>query len=334
MSNGTAVPIADLPSTAPNGQLVLAGGETQESETELSEVKPEEEEAARREASAIVEHYQIDSTLRDESISQEDDEMLQMQMQLGEVQENNLKRRIEHKRRRELRSESLSGNSFNLSRELSMEMDRDRAAKYMEAKERNKVLENEISLYQSRAEADKVESYRKARIEIEAEAEEFKAQLLNRFYTEVETKVDAAKKEAEIEESKRIRILRSEATKDAIRVFDEYRGEMHGLKEEHARALKTKTSEYEQMKNSLKGAERHREEIHCTQVAELRQCLAEACMNIEQKDYQMAQIVHGNSLMENHIALLLAKGTLLCRAKQSHPKSILKLNYSGNNSKC
>ena len=88
--------------------------------------------------------YSINSSI-DLEIVHEDDDMLEMQIRLGEVQENNLKRLIEHKRRRMAQSSSQSHSSiqapaFDLSRELSMEIERDRSSKTQALKIENQKL--------------------------------------------------------------------------------------------------------------------------------------------------------------------------------------------------
>ena len=96
--------------------------------------------------------YSINSSV-DGEIAIEDDETLEMQIQLGDVQERNLKRKIEHKRRKANASSSHDA-SFDLSRELSMEIDRDHAAKYREVLAKCKNLENELALVKSRAQLE------------------------------------------------------------------------------------------------------------------------------------------------------------------------------------
>ena len=95
----------------------------------------------------VVSQYLIHShsTHEDGDPALEDDEMLELQINLGEVKEKNLMRKIEHKRRRANQSASSDG-GFNLARELEAEIDKEMAKRLEEEKKRNKVLENELAM--------------------------------------------------------------------------------------------------------------------------------------------------------------------------------------------
>ena len=77
----------------PQSQIVPCSQPSPGGETQLDS-SPEA-----REERALTQHVLIHS-IEAENIPIEDDEMLEMQIQLGEVQERTLKRKIEHKRRK------------------------------------------------------------------------------------------------------------------------------------------------------------------------------------------------------------------------------------------
>jgi hypothetical protein len=82
----------------------------------------------------VVPQYQIHSMKSEaEDPALEDDEMLELQINLGEVQERNLMRKIEHKRRRANQTVSSDG-GFNLTRELEAEIDKELARRLEEEK--------------------------------------------------------------------------------------------------------------------------------------------------------------------------------------------------------
>ena len=79
------VPLADLASSPPAADPLP-----------LADVSPGEMPTVRKDqlVATRTEHYNMDS-ISDDQIAIEDDEMLSMQIQLGEVPERNLRRRIE-----------------------------------------------------------------------------------------------------------------------------------------------------------------------------------------------------------------------------------------------
>ena len=80
--------------------------------------------------------------LTDLDMSGEDDMELQMQIELGELQAATLKRKIETKRRKRANaSQSRSSTPFNLSAELSMQMEVDKSIQLANAKARITELE-------------------------------------------------------------------------------------------------------------------------------------------------------------------------------------------------
>ena len=101
------------------------------------------------------EHFDIHTTgspIHDENHEQEDDEMLDMQLQLGLLQERNLKRKIEVMRRKANSGcETSSDRGFDLSRELSREIERARSAKSTSLIDKNRELEQQVELWKTEA---------------------------------------------------------------------------------------------------------------------------------------------------------------------------------------
>ena len=106
--------------SVPSSELIpLTSGETHDQA--LSPIRAERQ--------AIPDQYNI-YTDTGIDLALEDDEMLELQINLGDVQERNLKRKIEHKRRKAQASSFASSSGFNLTAELSMEMDREMARRH------------------------------------------------------------------------------------------------------------------------------------------------------------------------------------------------------------
>jgi len=119
-------------------------------------------------------------------MANEDDEMLEMRLQLDDIKAKKLRRRMELKRRRANVSTSISSSSaFSLSRELSMQIDRDRAQQLDEVKAHNESLQNELNHLRLNYDDAKTSIAERLRNEMHEELEIFKqsmrAQLVNEF---------------------------------------------------------------------------------------------------------------------------------------------------------
>jgi hypothetical protein len=137
---------------AMHGISQRAGRQTNVSSQDLSQWAERQQHALQygptRAGRHVVQQYQIHSMKSEaEDPALEDDEMLELQINLGEVQERNLMRKIEHKRRRANQTVSSDG-GFNLTRELEAEIDKELARRLEEEKQKNKVLENELAMVQ------------------------------------------------------------------------------------------------------------------------------------------------------------------------------------------
>ena len=172
-------------------------------------------------------HYSIHTTL-DKDISIEDDEMLEMQIQLGEVQERNLKRKIEHKRRKA--EASLSSEGFDLSRELSMEIDRDLAKKHRDMQAHCKNLENELAFLKTRTDTQVKNHVEAVQREAKAELQMLVAQHADRLKTEYEAR--ATQEEMQMAEQLHAQY------KHELEVIQDNKVQMtKSLKDEHEREL-------------------------------------------------------------------------------------------------
>ena len=96
----------------------------------------------------------------------EDDEMLELNMQLGEVQERNLKRKIEHRKRQTMNSSRGSG-VFNLSRELSLQIDLDRAALQNDLILKNEALAHELATVKANASQNHADAMHALKLEMQ-----------------------------------------------------------------------------------------------------------------------------------------------------------------------
>ena len=118
----------------PNHEQQIVDIESGEIQTSMSEFTPIRD--------TMPQMYPIMDT---SDISLEDDEMLQLQLQMAENRDQILARKIELKRRR-VQNESSSSKPFNLSRELSREIER---AGYADAADRVRKLEEEKEQYET-----------------------------------------------------------------------------------------------------------------------------------------------------------------------------------------
>ena len=96
----------------------------------------------------------------------EDDETLELNMQLGEVQERNLKRKIEHRKRHSMNSSS-GGGVFNLSRELSLQIDLDRAALQNDLILKNEALAHELATVKANASQNHADAMHALKLEMQ-----------------------------------------------------------------------------------------------------------------------------------------------------------------------
>ena len=98
------------------------------------------------------EHYSLASPDPSDDELVIDDEEMELQIQLGKVQERTLRLQLEHRRRRANQSQTLSdGLRFDLSRELSMEIDRSRRAQRARPQEaqHSEALQQQMVQFQS-----------------------------------------------------------------------------------------------------------------------------------------------------------------------------------------
>ena len=181
-------------------------------------------------------HYAIHS---DQDIALEDDEMLELNIQLGEVQERNLKRKIEHKKRQTMNSSSGSG-VFNLTRELSLQIDLDRAEQYNELMHKNGLLAQELAVVKANASKNHAESINQMKMELQNEAiaiklslqEEFRQQAAIKDRThdmlvaEMHEELSMAKSEALLEANR----VRSEAHAHTLSIVQSANAEMTQLR--------------------------------------------------------------------------------------------------------
>ena len=119
-----------------------------------------------------------------DELSMEDDELLNMQIELGKIEARTLKREIESKKRKVANESQPSSRGFNLSAELSMEMDRDRASKLPSALERIRELEREQSLFANTLARTQQEAFQMAKASLLEEFAIAKAEIRQNMFAE------------------------------------------------------------------------------------------------------------------------------------------------------
>ena len=182
----------------------------------------------------------------------EDDEMLELNIQLDEVQERKLRRRIEHKRRKASQSISSAGNAFNLSRELSMEIERDRNAQYQEMASKNRELNKELAEMKNDLSNIQRATLSHAREEMQAEVEIFKNSLQSQFAIELNKRLREDREQAivasDIEARTIIEVNRKEAEHEIRALTKQYDDEIHQLNAVASQAIVAKERESSELK--------------------------------------------------------------------------------------
>ena len=222
VNSGTNVPIMD------------AGGETQPENREISPI-------GSRPSSYHPTH--------DEDVSLEDDDILRMQIELGDVQERNLRRKIESKRRRLANTTARSVNSgFNLSRDLSLEIDRDMASRLPEALAKIKVLENDNALWAARINSVREETLVQVKQQLHAEIESYKASI--HIHMESELVANAKSIEAKAEQQ-HAQIIAARNAEEKARIEAVAENLKHELQEANAQFQQGLSNEAITMKTQL-----------------------------------------------------------------------------------
>ena len=191
------------------------------------------------------------NSISDVQLAVEDDQMLNMQIQLGEAQERTLKRKIEAKRRK-ANTPSVSANSFNLTRELSFEIDKDRAQQFPNLAARNKELENEVNLMKAQTASIHQHALEQARQHVSVQMNKYQEELRAEFAQEMT-----------------LRLQNASSSSDAI--MDKYKKELRAeLDMNRDTHLHTVVAE---AKNETQVELYSRQEAHDRKIAEIRdQC--------------------------------------------------------------
>ena len=131
-----------------------------------------------------VQQLRIDTDGSNDNVAIEDDE-LELQIQLGKAQQRTLRMQIEHKRRRASNTTTPSdGGGFNLTQELSFEIEQSRIAKRAELKAHNEALQQQLVHFQTQ-QAQQISTIR---AEMQAELELVKSDIRTQYVNQVEAK--------------------------------------------------------------------------------------------------------------------------------------------------
>jgi hypothetical protein len=223
----------------------------------------------------------------DEDVSGMNDDILQMQIHLGEVQERNIKRRIEYKRRKIANASQQSEDSLlGLSRDLSREIDRERASQLPQALERIQVLERDNALWAERLRKEREETLNTARAQVQSE-------------------MDAYSKELQMVMTKNAEIIRAEAEQRHSTVMVAANAEgsatIAAITEEHKLQIAEVQSLHE---TRLRETEMNALTNHDSEVRELREHLQKASDTIRHEEFQMVELRASSREMEEHIRLM------------------------------
>jgi hypothetical protein len=261
VSSGTNVPIMDV------------GGETQPENREISPI-------GSRPSSYHPTH--------DEDVSLEDDDILRMQIELGDVQERNLRRKIESKRRRLANTTARSANSgFNLSRDLSLEIDRDMASRLPEALAKIKVLENDNALWIARINSVREETLVHVKQQLHAEVESYKASLNSHMESEMVANAKSIEAKAEQQHAQIIATRNAEENARIEAVAERLK---HELQEANGQFQQGLSNEAITMKTQLDSENQN-----------LRTHLAEKHVELERKSHQVSRLLLDEQHMKDYI---------------------------------
>ena len=228
--------------------------------------------------------------IHDEDVSGMDDEILQMQIQLGDVQERNLRRKIESKRRKINSTSNRTGDSIGgLSRDLSIEIDRDRAAQLPEALARIKVLENDKALWAEQVRREREETLVNARAQIQLE--------MDKYSIEVQEIMKANAITIRNEAEQKHAVLMNEANAREQETID-------ALKQGYQNQLVEAQSHHE---TRLRGTEMSALGNHEAEVSRLRNHLQEAEEIIGKNEHQVARLLAQTTQMEEHIQMVTSE---------------------------
>jgi hypothetical protein len=255
-------------------QVVVASGETQEQDS--AEMSP-----------IPLQQGPTFFPIHSEDLEGEDDEILRMQIVLGDLQVQNMRRRIESKRRKVSNTASRSDADFDLTGELSREIDRDQARQLPEANARVRQLELEKAQWIDQVKKAREAAFTEARAQLQGELIAFKESLMLQARQEIQTTVQTVEANAKVEHESIVK-RNSE--------------QQHATLEANANTCKLEIQEkLAEQAEKFRVSELNAISIHESTTAQLRRQLNEAELSMNMTEFQCSRITKEKAEAEHRL---------------------------------